>query len=137
MKHLSIKKRVTIWYAIMLVVLLSGIILALFAIDDRLAHENLKSSLRQTVDQSLSDVKITNGVLTIDQNIDTYIDGKSIIVTRENGFLVGPSRRCRPSALVGPLRLSRPANPARLSRRCCPSALVGLSRRCRLSVTAS
>ena len=88
MKKLSIKTRVTIWYAFFLVLLVSLIFISLFYTSDRLIQENIKGDLTAAVDDSIQDVKIENGSLEIDDDLLNYRDGIYVLVYRENNFIV-------------------------------------------------
>ncbi|MEI3405326.1 MAG: hypothetical protein V8Q79_01815 [Christensenellales bacterium] len=88
MKKLSIKTRVTIWYAFFLVLLVSLIFISLFYTSDRLIQENIKGDLTAAVDDSIQDVKIENGSLEIDDDLLSYRDGIYVLVYRENNFIV-------------------------------------------------
>ena len=88
MKKLSIKSRVALWYAFsfLLIILLVGALL--LAAGDSLIIKERKSILSSVTDRALEDVRIIQGKLFIDKDIDYYSDGVYVVLCQDNGTLL-------------------------------------------------
>ena len=88
MKRLSIKSRVALWYAFsfLLIILLVGALL--LAAGDSLIIKERKSILTSVTDRALEDVRIIQGTLSIDNDIDYYSDGVYVVLCQDNGTLL-------------------------------------------------
>ena len=88
MKKLSIKSKVALWYAFsfLLILLLVGALL--LAAGDSLILRERKATLRSVTDRALEDVRIIEGKLSIDHDIDYYSDGVYVVLYLDNGTLL-------------------------------------------------
>lgn len=88
MKRLSIKSRVALWYAFsfLLILLLVGALL--LAAGDSLILRERKAILRSVTDRAVEDVRILEGTLSIDNDIDYYSDDVYVVLNLEDGTLL-------------------------------------------------
>lgn len=88
MKRLSIKSRVALWYAFsfLLILLLVGALL--LAAGDSLILRERKAILLSVTDRALEDVRIIEGKLSINHDIDYYSDGVYVVLYLDNGTLL-------------------------------------------------
>ena len=88
MKKLSVKSRVALWYAFsfLLILLLVGALL--LAAGDSLILRERKATLRSVTDRALEDVRIIEGKLSINHDIDYYSDGVYVVLYLDNGTLL-------------------------------------------------
>ncbi len=84
----SIKLRVTGWYVFFLVLMVCILFFALTFTSNRLVQDGVKDNLKSIVEYSTKDVKITDGELHIDRDMIKDKDGISIIVYKENNFIL-------------------------------------------------
>ena len=87
-KRTSIKIRVTAWYVFFLILMVCVLFTALAITGDRVVQNGVKDNLKSIVEYSTKDVKITDGELNIDRDMINEKDGISIIVYKENNFIV-------------------------------------------------
>ena len=87
-RKFSIKKRVTFWYVAMFVVILLLAFFLLISYGQKMMETNARGDLETIVDQSVSDVRLYDGDLTIDDGLEDYVDGVNILVLRNNGLIV-------------------------------------------------
>lgn len=89
MKHkTSIKTRVTGWYVFFLILIVCLLFSGLIITSNRTVQNGIKSNLQSLVEYSIKDVQIVDGKLHIDRDMINYKDGISIIVYKENNFIV-------------------------------------------------
>ncbi len=89
MKHkTSIKARVTGWYVFFMMLIVCVLFAGLIYSTNRLVQNSIQDNLESLVEYSLKDVKINDGQLNIDRDMINYKDGISIIVYKENNFIV-------------------------------------------------
>lgn len=88
MKKLSIKTRVTFWYVAMFIVILAALLIFLLSYSERMVESDIKGDLAGAVDQSIGDVRIYDGKLSIDKDMTDYIDGKNILVIKDSGLII-------------------------------------------------
>ena len=84
----SIKARVTGWYVFFLILMVCVLFIALGYTSNRLVQNNIRGDLKSTVEYSLKDVKILDGQLHIDRDMINYKNGISVLVYKENNFIV-------------------------------------------------
>lgn len=84
----SIKTRVTAWYVFFLVLIVCILFLSLVYTSNRVVQGNIRNNLQSIVEYSIKDVKITDGQLNIDRDMINEKDGISILVYKENNFIV-------------------------------------------------
>ena len=89
MKHrTSIKTRVTGWYVFFLILIVCVLFAVLVYSSNRIVQNGIKDNLSSLVEYSIKDVKISDGELHIDRDMVNSKDGISIIVYKENNFIV-------------------------------------------------
>ena len=89
MKHrTSIKTRVTGWYVFFLILIVCLLFTGLVTSSNRTVQNGIKDNLQSLVEYSIKDVQISDGQLHIDRDMVNYKDGISIIVYKENNFIV-------------------------------------------------
>lgn len=84
----SIKARVTVWYVFFLILMVCILFMALGYTSNRLVQNNIRENLKSTVEYSLKDVKIRDGQLNIDRDMINFKNGISVLVYKENHFIV-------------------------------------------------
>lgn len=84
----SIKTRVTAWYVFFLVLIVCVLFASLGYTGNRMVQNSIRENLQSIVEYSIKDVKITDGRLNIDRDMINEKDGISIIVYKENNFIV-------------------------------------------------
>lgn len=88
LKNLSIKKRVTLYYALtMIIIALFVSILLSFSINQQV-HIITKDTLMHAVQDSFEDVDYDNQIIEIDNDFDNYVKGVTLLVYTENGNLI-------------------------------------------------
>lgn len=89
MKHRSsIKTRVTVWYVFFMILIVCILFAALIYNSNRIVQKGIQNNLQSLVEYSIKDVDISNGQLHIDRDMINSKDGISIIVYKENNFIV-------------------------------------------------
>lgn len=92
MKHrTSIKARVTSWYVFFLILIVCTLFIALGYTTNRVVQNNIKDNLQTLVEYSIKDVDFIDGQLRIDRDMITTRDGASVLVYKENNFIVSGS----------------------------------------------
>lgn len=90
MKHrLSIKARVTLWYAIFLAFLLAAILAVLLSVTEQNSSQQLRDSLLNTVSDAVRDVRFDHDRLD-GSRVDFYRGGVSIFIYDGHGRLLAP-----------------------------------------------
>lgn len=85
MKNLSIKVRVTLWYTLLMTVLLGAVLALLFSLGERQIVAASQSQLKQIVHDSLDEIEYDDGELEIDDDLRLYQNGVYVIVCNESG----------------------------------------------------
>lgn len=85
MKHLSIKVRVTLWYTLLMTVLLGAVLGLLFSLGEQQIVAASQSRLKQIVYDSLDEIEYDDGELEIDDDLRLYQNGVYVIVADESG----------------------------------------------------
>lgn len=89
---LSIKARVTLWYAVFLAVLLSGILAILLSVAEQNSSRQIRDNLLDAVSDAARDVRFDHNRLD-DSRIDFYRSGVSIFIYDQGGRLIAPEGR--------------------------------------------
>lgn len=85
MKNLSIKVRVTLWYTLLMTVLMALVLGLLFFLGDRQIIAASQSQLKQIVHDSLDEIEYDDGKLEIDDDLRLDQNGVYVIVCDESG----------------------------------------------------
>ena len=85
MRSLSIKKKMMLWYAFVLLVVVGLAAISLLITGDKLVRDGAKANLRATTDRALKDVRIVKGKLNIADDIEYFSNGSYIVIYREDG----------------------------------------------------
>ena len=62
-RHLSIKTRVSIWYAVLIVAIIAAVTLVITYVTNNTIIENARSGLTDTVDRAVDDISLADGKL--------------------------------------------------------------------------
>ena len=87
-RRTSIKTRVTGWYVFFMILIVCILFTVLVYNSNRTVQNGIKDNLRSLVEYSIKDVEINDGTLHIDRDMINSKDGISIIVYKENNFIV-------------------------------------------------
>lgn len=88
MRKLSIKKRIILWFAFVLVIVLALAAETLFVTGDRLARDESKAKLVSLTDRTLKDVRVIDGKLNIDNDVVYYSNDVFIIIYKNDGTII-------------------------------------------------
>ncbi len=88
MKQLTIKKRVVLWYAFVLMIVFIAVTAVILITGDRLARDGAKQNLITATDRALGDVRVVGGKLKVDDDVDYYSNGAYIIIYKDDGTIV-------------------------------------------------
>ena len=88
MKNSSIKKRVTLYYALVLISITLVISLLLFFSISRQINVITKDTLMHAVQESFEDIDYENQIIEIDNDFDNYVKGVTLLVYTEDGVLI-------------------------------------------------
>lgn len=88
MKQLSVKTRVTMWYAGFMILMVLFILGFLFSMGKYVMDSGSKNTLIRTVESSLEYMEYDDGRLEIDDDLDYASTGIYLCVFRENGSLL-------------------------------------------------
>ncbi len=98
MKNMSIKKKVTLYYSLVLV-LITVLVFGVFIVTIDLQTETVsKSTLMTAVQKSFDDVESDHNVLEIDDDFDSYYKGVTLLVYDDKGNLI---KGAAPSGFAG------------------------------------
>ena len=86
MTSLSIKKKMMIWYAFVLIVIVILASAVLLITGNKLVRDNAKANLTVATDRALSNVRIISGKLNIDDDIEYYSNEVYIVIYKEDGM---------------------------------------------------
>ena len=87
-RRTSIKTRVTVWYVFFMILMVCVLFAVLVYSSNRTVQNSIKDNLKFLVEHSIKDVQISDGKLHIDRDMVNTQDGISIIVYKENNFIV-------------------------------------------------
>ena len=85
MKNLSIKVRVTLWYTLLMTLLLAAVLGLLFSLGEQQIVAASQSQLQEIVHDSLDEIEYDDGELEIDDDLRLYQNGVYVIVCDEDG----------------------------------------------------
>ena len=88
MKNSSIKKRVTLYYAFVMISITLIISLLLSFSIERQISVITKDTLMKAVQNSFEDIEYENQIIEIDNDFDAYVKGVTLLVYSESGNLV-------------------------------------------------
>jgi len=88
LKRLSIKNRMALWYAFSMLAIIVLTMALLLAVGDRLILDETEKNLMSLTDRAVRDVRISDGALTIDEDITYYNDGAYVVICREDGTVI-------------------------------------------------
>lgn len=89
MKHrTSIKTRVTGWYVFFMILIVCTLFAVLVYSSNRIVQNGIRDNLKSLVEYSAKDIQISDGQLHIDRDMVNSENGISIIVYKENNFIV-------------------------------------------------
>lgn len=88
MKHLSIKFKVTFWFALMMTVVVGVALAFLIIIGEKTVYEATSIRLTEAVEDSFSEIKYRFGEFDIDDDLDFYDDGVYLAVYSTEGELL-------------------------------------------------
>lgn len=87
-KNMSIKKRVTLYYALVMIIISLAVSIVLsFGITQQV-HIITQDTLMHAVQDSFENVDYDNQIIEIDNDFDNYIKGVTLLVYTENGNLI-------------------------------------------------
>ena len=88
MKNSSIKKRVTLYYALVLISITLIISLLLSFSIERQINVITRDTLIKAVQNSFEDIDYQNQIIEIDNDFDSYVKGVTLLVYSESGNLI-------------------------------------------------
>lgn len=88
MKQLSIKLRVTLWFTLLMTVLIAIVLVYLFSVGEQMVNNGSRSSLIKAVSNSLKEIEYDDGELEIDDDLDYFQHGVYITVYDQSGRLL-------------------------------------------------
>lgn len=88
MKKLSIKLRVTLWFTLLMLLLVGVVLLVLFYVGSRIVTDNSKDTLVKVVAESLEEIDFDDGRLEIDDDLDYFQEGAYLSVYDHAGNLL-------------------------------------------------
>ena len=88
MNRLSIKNRMALWYAFSILAIILLTMALLLAVGDSLILDETEKNLMTLTDRAVRDVRITDGALSIDEDITYYNDGAYVVVCRDDGTVI-------------------------------------------------
>ena len=88
MKKLSIKLRVTLWFTLLMLLLVGVVLLVLFYVGSRIVTDNSKDTLVKAVAESLEEIDFDDGRLEIDDDLDYFQEGAYLSVYDHAGNLL-------------------------------------------------
>lgn len=88
LKNTSIKKRVTLYYALVMIFITLVISLLLSFSISRQINVITKETLMYAVQDSFEDIDYENRIIEIDNDFDNYVKGVTLLVYSEDGILI-------------------------------------------------
>ena len=80
MKRLSVKLRMTLWFTLLMLVLVSAVLMFLFSVGKNVMTTATKNDLMATVEKSRSDIEYEYGILDFDDDLKYFSNGVSLSV---------------------------------------------------------
>jgi heavy metal sensor kinase len=88
MRKLSIKSRVTLWYMVLMVILVALVLFFMFLISEKVIETSAKDDLKNQVIKSADEIEYDDGELDIDDDLDYYSHDIYIMIYHEDGSLI-------------------------------------------------
>jgi len=88
MQNSSIKKRVTLYYALVMILITLIISLLLSFSIERQISVITKDTLMKAVQNSFEDIEYENNIIEIDNDFDAYVRGVTLLIYSESGDLI-------------------------------------------------
>lgn len=88
LRNTSIKKRVTLYYALVMILITLTISLLLSFSIGRQINVITKDTLMHAVQESFEDIDYDNRIIEIDNDFDNYVKGVTLLVYSEDGHLI-------------------------------------------------
>ena len=85
MKSVSIKKKMMLWYAFVLLVIVALATLTLLITGNKLVRDGAKANITTATDRAVKYVRVINGKLNIEDNIEYYSNGTHIVIYKDDG----------------------------------------------------
>ncbi|MDL2317991.1 HAMP domain-containing histidine kinase [Eubacteriales bacterium OttesenSCG-928-A19] len=90
MRTLSIKLRVTLWYVLLMLVLIALVIGIMLASNESATLEGIEARLRSVVEENMDEVEYDHGKVDIDEDFAFNMDGvASAVYSDDQGLLAG------------------------------------------------
>lgn len=90
MKHLSIKLRMTLWYGLLMVLVVAVVLGFLLYVSESLAQTETRQRLQQMVGSNADEMEFDDGVLEIDDDFIAYSHGVySLVYAQDKALLAG------------------------------------------------
>lgn len=80
--------RVTLWYTGLVVIIMALVLAFILTSSDKVVLFNMKNQLKNTVKDSIEDIKYKHGQLEIDDEFETLEDGVNILIYSKQGELL-------------------------------------------------
>lgn len=87
-KSISIKARVTIWYTVSMIIIISLVLIFLVSFSQQISKNQLQQKLIDIVTDTIQEVEFDNGELN--NEMDFYNNGVSLFIYDINGYLIAP-----------------------------------------------
>ena len=88
MKRLSIKGRVTLWYTVLMVILVILVLVFMFSVSDTMIETSARNDLKSQVTKSADEIEYDDGKLEIDDDVDYLSHGIYILIYDADGSLI-------------------------------------------------
>lgn len=88
MRHLSIKMRVTLWYALLMLVLVATVLGLVSVVSDYVVTSGTKDALITAVEDNMDEVEYDDGELEIDDDFAQLQNGVSCIIYTQDGEII-------------------------------------------------
>ncbi|WP_042349281.1 sensor histidine kinase [Bacillus massiliigorillae] len=88
MNRLSIKMRVTLWYTGLIVIIMALVLAFILASSDKVLLFKMQNQLESTVKETFEDIEFKHGKLEIDDDVEYFEDGVSILIYNNQGELL-------------------------------------------------
>jgi hypothetical protein len=84
----SIKSRVTLWYTVLMTILVVLVFVFIFTISDMAIETAMKNNLKDLVAENADEIEYDDGELEIDEDIKFYDNGVYILIYKKNGDFI-------------------------------------------------
>ena len=89
MKKLSIKMRITLWYSILMLVLVALVLGFMVIISDNITSSSARGSLSRIVEANMDELEYDDGEIDVDDDFDYVSGGVTCLIYTGGGVLVG------------------------------------------------